>query len=60
MSGDITFLTNSKYYEFINITNASAIIVKNDFSKKSKCGKNVEKQDDFFGALTSAVTKGNA
>ena len=35
MSGDITFLTNSKYYEFINITNASAIIVKNDFSKKS-------------------------
>mgnify|MGYP005728928299 FL=1 len=54
MSGDITFLTNSKYYEFINITNASAIIVKNDFSKKSKCALlKVDDPDKAFGEVAS-------
>ena len=54
ISGDITFLTNSKYDEFINITNASAIIVKNDFAKKSKCALlKVDDPDKAFGEVAS-------
>ena len=52
--GDITFLANSKYSEYLNTTSASAIIVKKDFEKMTECALlKVDNPDKAFGEVAS-------
>lgn len=56
-SGSLTFLANLKYEEFIYTTNASAVIVGNDFSPRKEISANLIKVSDpysSFGKLLKA------
>jgi UDP-3-O-[3-hydroxymyristoyl] glucosamine N-acyltransferase len=50
--GQIAFLSNPKYEQFIYTTNASAVIVKRDFQPKKEIGSSLIRVDDPYVSFT--------
>ena len=54
-SGDITFLSNPKYEEYIYTTEASVVLVSNDFQPKMKISATLIRVDDVYSVLGSLL-----
>lgn len=55
--GHITFLANPKYEEFIYTTNASAVLVANDFVPKKEVNATLIHVDDVYQTLTFLLSQ---
>src|SRR5688500_17863918 len=53
--GQIAFLSNPKYEQFIYTTNASAVIVKNDFVPKKEITCSLILVDDPYSSFTALL-----
>jgi len=55
--GDIAFLANPKYEQHIYTTNASAVIVANDFFPKKAVNASLIKVEDPYSSFTALLTE---
>lgn len=53
--GQIAFLSNPKYEQFIYTTQASAVIVKKDFAPKKEIGSTLILVDDPYSSFTALL-----
>src|SRR5262245_14032771 len=53
--GDLTFVSNPKYFSFVETTSASAVITPRDFSAKGKSIIRTDNPSLAFAKITSLV-----
>ena len=56
-TGQLSFLANPKYEEFLYSTKASIIIISNSFDLKEKTGATLIRVDDAYTAFATLLTK---
>jgi len=57
VEGEVTFLANPKYTPFVYSTQASVVVVNNDFSPEKEIKANIIRVEDAYSSFTKLLTK---